>query len=55
MNMKYDGTFKQFVDACMIEIFDALISGGTRSMKTAVYNCINRAVMMGVSGCNFKE
>jgi hypothetical protein len=53
--MKYDGTFTQFVDDCMIEIFDALISGGTKAMKCAIYNCINRAVLMGRDGCQFKQ
>lgn len=46
----YDGTFPEFVDECMHDIFNALITGGTKAMKGAIYNCINQAAMIQKKG-----
>jgi hypothetical protein len=52
--MKYDGTFEDFVNEALRAAFDGLITGGTKGMKTAIYQYINIAVQLGRDGSQFK-
>jgi hypothetical protein len=53
--MKYDGTFEDFVNEALHAAFDGLITGGTKGMKTAIWQYINMAVLIGRDGSQFKK
>lgn len=52
--MKYDGTFDDFVNDALRAAFDGLVTGGLSGMKSAIYNYINMAVLIGRDGSQFK-
>jgi hypothetical protein len=43
-------TFSEFVDEAFADIFDGLITGGTSKMKSRVWMCIERAVIISKNG-----
>lgn len=48
--MNKNPTFKDYVNECMQDIFDGLISGGTKEMKSRLHQAISQAAWIAQNG-----